>query len=282
MRRLAVAVRSLLLSAISRLKGFSDARISLKFTGVLLAVLIPFSLILFTTSLRAVQDVTAPVLQSFSFTPTAIDTDSGAQTVTATLHVTDDLSGVEGISVIITSPSGKRIVASDNTFYGNDAVVQISVLFGQYGEAGNWHASVGVTDAVGNIASYSQSDLASLGFSNTLSVTSSIQRLIVNTVSDSSTSGDGFCSLREAINNANNPGVDTTGGDCSVGDGTVIIKFNVSGTITLGGTLPAIANSSPGSLTIDGSGQNITVDGANTYQLLVVDSGATLNLNGLR
>jgi CSLREA domain-containing protein len=37
--------------------------------------------------------------------------------------------------------------------------------------------------------------------------------ITVNTLSDSSVSGDGLCSLREAINNANSPGADTTGGD---------------------------------------------------------------------
>src|SRR5579863_3627300 len=44
--------------------------------------------------------------------------------------------------------------------------------------------------------------------------------ITVNTTSDASTTGDGFCSLREAINNANSPGVDTTGGDCAIGTGT--------------------------------------------------------------
>jgi hypothetical protein len=55
----------------------------------------------------------------------------------------------------------------------------------------------------------------------------------------------------------------------------------VSGTITLGSPLPAIANSSPGSLTIDGSGRSITVDGASLYQVLVVNPGTMLNLDAL-
>src|SRR5208283_1379853 len=105
--------------------------------------------------------------------------------------------------------------------------------------------------------------------------------ITVNTTSDSSPSGDGLCSLREAINNANSPGTDTTGGDCAIGAVTDVIRFSVSGTITLTSALPAIANASPGSLTIDGTGQTITVDGANSYQILVVNSGATLDLNDL-
>ena len=55
------------------------------------------------------------------------------------------------------------------------------------------------------------------------------------------------------------------------------IRFSVSGTITLGSTLPAIASTT----TIDGSGQAIAVSGANAYQVLVVRSAATLNLNSM-
>ncbi len=104
-----------------------------------------------------------------------------------------------------------------------------------------------------------------------------LSTITVNTVSDASSSGDGLCGLREAINNANTPGTDTTGGDCVVGTGTDTILFSVSGTIMLGGTLAAIQNN----LTIDGSGQTIALDGVNLYGILIVNSGATLNLNDL-
>ena len=95
----------------------------------------------------------------------------------------------------------------------------------------------------------------------------------VNTLLDETTPGDGLCSLREAINNANS-GSDTTGGDCLV---TPTVTFSVSGTITLGSTLPNVT----ATVTIDGIGQTITVDGASTYQVLLVNSGASLNLQNL-
>ena len=103
--------------------------------------------------------------------------------------------------------------------------------------------------------------------------------ITVNTISDSSASGDGLCSLREAINNANSPGVDTTGGDCAVGIGTDTITFVVSGTIALGSTLPAITNAPGNSLVVDGTGQSIVIDGGGAHQILVVSRGATLNLS---
>jgi predicted outer membrane repeat protein len=102
--------------------------------------------------------------------------------------------------------------------------------------------------------------------------------ITVNNLTDpASTSGNGFCTLREAINNANSPGTDTTGGDCVVGTGTDTINFSVSGTITLAqGELPTL-----NTLTIDGTSQTITVDGANAYTVLAVNSGATLTVNDL-
>ncbi len=99
--------------------------------------------------------------------------------------------------------------------------------------------------------------------------------LIVNTTLDDSTSHDGLCSLRKAINNSNSFGTDTTGGDCIVAADIDTILFSVSGTITLGSSLPAIQKT----LTIDGTGQSITIDGANFYQILT--AYGTLNLNDL-
>jgi len=98
--------------------------------------------------------------------------------------------------------------------------------------------------------------------------------LIVNTTSDEDNPGDGFCSLREAIINSNiKAGADS---DCGAAQGNDTIKFTMSGTITLTSALPAIVNA----LTIDGTGQTIALDGANSY-VLTVGPGATLHLNSL-
>jgi len=65
------------------------------------------------------------------------------------------------------------------------------------------------------------------------------------------------------------------------GTSTDTINFSVSGTIALvGSTLPTILNT----LTIDGTGQSITVDGSNSgspAEILYVNSGATINVNDL-
>lgn len=69
-------------------------------------------------------------------------------------------------------------------------------------------------------------------------------------------------SLREAIELANaSPGTDT-------------ITFEISGTILLASMLPVIA----GDLSINGSGQDITIDGQGGYRLLDVLPGVSLHL----
>jgi len=97
-----------------------------------------------------------------------------------------------------------------------------------------------------------------------------------NTTDPAGTSGNGFCTLREAINNANAKS-DTSGGDCAAGTGNDAIVFSVSGTIPLGSGLPAIQNS----LTIDGSGQTVTIDGGSLCGVFVVNSTAAVELANL-
>src|SRR5215207_5297457 len=79
------------------------------------------------------------------------------------------------------------------------------------------------------------------------------------------TNDSGAGSLRQAILDANG----TAGADT--------ITFTVSGTIPLASTLPAIDDE----LTIDGTGQSITISGDNTVRVIAVNRGKTLNLNAL-
>jgi len=68
----------------------------------------------------------------------------------------------------------------------------------------------------------------------------------VDTAADDATGGDGDCTLREAIHNAN-ANADTTGGDCAAGTGVDSIAFNIGGlgspaTIPLGTALPVVSD----------------------------------------
>jgi CSLREA domain-containing protein len=104
--------------------------------------------------------------------------------------------------------------------------------------------------------------------------------MITVTTAADPTEASGTCSLRDAITNANNQ--NTSGStNCAPGSGTDTISFNVTGTITLGSTLPTIVSGE--TLTIQGpsASPGITIDGDGKYEVMLVDSGAMLNIANL-
>jgi CSLREA domain-containing protein len=104
---------------------------------------------------------------------------------------------------------------------------------------------------------------------------------VVNTLADENKANDGACSLREAINSANNAGNGDCGPNSPAGD---VIAFSVSGAIHLGSTLYIAPGQ--GSLNINGANK-ITVsgdtnnDGNGDVRVLYVDQGADLALVNL-
>jgi CSLREA domain-containing protein len=80
----------------------------------------------------------------------------------------------------------------------------------------------------------------------------------------------GNCTLREAINASNNWG----------GANTITFYRTLTGTVTLGSTLPNIT-AAGGPLTINGTGLPLTISGNSTVRVAVVDVGASLTLNNL-
>lgn len=101
--------------------------------------------------------------------------------------------------------------------------------------------------------------------------------LTVNNLSDVVASGDGQCTLREAITNANTNS-ETSSGDCAAGTDNDTISFSLGGTIPLGSTL--IISDIAG-LSIDGLNQNITLNGNNAIRVLQINPSANLTLKNL-
>ena len=101
----------------------------------------------------------------------------------------------------------------------------------------------------------------------------------VDSLADTDHSGAcnlGACTLRDALNAANthSPFAATITFSIPITDAGCV---GLACTITLTSLLPAIS----GTLSIDGSGQPITVSGANAYTVLRVNSGAHVSLNAL-
>ena len=101
--------------------------------------------------------------------------------------------------------------------------------------------------------------------------------LSVNSLLDVTVSGDGSCTLREAIANANIDS-DISSGDCLAGSGADTITFVNNGTIVLGSTLTI---SDLDSLTIDGLNKNISLSGNYSVRLIQLNSSASLTLKNL-
>ncbi|MCS6825496.1 MAG: CSLREA domain-containing protein, partial [Caldilinea sp.] len=91
---------------------------------------------------------------------------------------------------------------------------------------------------------------------------------------------DGLCSLREAIEEANDGANTDCPGVPSIATDT--ITFSVNGTITLNSVLPPIWGvPDVGKLTIDGSGRNITISGNNSTTVFDMRWQADLTLINL-
>jgi predicted outer membrane repeat protein len=99
--------------------------------------------------------------------------------------------------------------------------------------------------------------------------------IIVNTLYDSYNGSDGKCSLPEAIFATE---LNADYHECKgFGYGSDTITFSVSGIITLTTILPAIIDD----VTIDGTGQSITVSGNSAVQAIYVPVSQTLHLRSI-
>ena len=94
--------------------------------------------------------------------------------------------------------------------------------------------------------------------------------IVVNSLADSPVSG--ACTLRDAIQAA---ATNAAVNGCAAGAGANNITFSVSGTIQLAGTLRIV--DPPADLTIDASGQNVTITGNDTFTLLSIEKNTGPN-----
>jgi hypothetical protein len=126
------------------------------------------------------SDTAPPTLAAFSIAPSAIDVTTAPQTVTLTLRVTDDLSGVPpwccGVQVFFQSPSGAQgqwTGAQQQSGTLLDGIWSADIVFPQFVADGAWQVGyVYLADAVGNTSYLSAADLQTAGFPSTLTVTS--------------------------------------------------------------------------------------------------------------
>lgn len=104
----------------------------------------------------ATEDVTGPVLTGFSFSPSTVNTSSGAQTITFNMTITDALSGFEHGTLSLVSPNRGQSVAavvnSANRTSGTalNGVYSVVVQVPQYSNVGTWSVYLDLADVTGN------------------------------------------------------------------------------------------------------------------------------------
>ena len=111
------------------------------------------------------DDVTPPDVTSFSLSPARFDTTSAAQTVTLTVTMTDDLSGVGTACCwglhLPGSAQASNIVGLDRIFGTPLSGTYVgSVVLPKGSQGGEWLASMGIGDTAGNGSPLSNADLA--------------------------------------------------------------------------------------------------------------------------
>jgi hypothetical protein len=133
------------------------------------------------TSVQAVCDSSPPVLTSFSLGPATVDTTLSSQTVTCSATATDDLAGVSSFVCEIQPPT----IAGDNFIVPHCVATAPSsgtarngtwscvITLPRYSPSGPWTVVFArLSDATGNQLTEGGTQLTSLGYPATVSVTS--------------------------------------------------------------------------------------------------------------
>jgi Bacterial Ig-like domain (group 3)/Carboxypeptidase regulatory-like domain/Bacterial Ig-like domain len=117
---------------------------------------------------EAGEDTTPPRLNELGFEPSKIDVSSSAQTVSIGAEISDDLSGLSKATISFRSPSGEVQDTALLERVGGTATAgdyRAKVPFERFSEAGEWRATVVLTDEAGNRRELTPFELQELGFS---------------------------------------------------------------------------------------------------------------------
>ena len=123
--------------------------------------------------LLAQSDTVPPQLVGLSFAPPSVDVSLATQTVTFTLHITDNLSGTQAGRVTLISPSGVQSTGVTSFQPGIllDATFNVLVPIARFAEPGPWTIStIRLSDNAGNTVLLNTAALAAAGFPTTLTV----------------------------------------------------------------------------------------------------------------
>lgn len=124
-----------------------------------------------TPTLTGGADTTPPQLLAFDFTPKSVDTTHASQPITLTVHLTDDLSGVAGLSARFSSANSNQGLYFNLGSYEkktgslNDGTFVTERMLPAFSAYGAWNLSgLYISDAIGNSVQLDSTQAQALGF----------------------------------------------------------------------------------------------------------------------
>lgn len=124
---------------------------------------------------RALSDTTPMELVSLAVSTNTVDVTNDDGYADLTGEVFEDLSGFQSIEFYYTSPSGDQKIESDAN--GDPQYINELLRFPQYSEPGVWRPTFTLIDVASNSITYTPDELAGLGFTVDITVTSSLSDL---------------------------------------------------------------------------------------------------------
>lgn len=118
------------------------------------------------------SDTTPPSLMALSFSSATVDVTAGAQNLTVTATVVDDLAGWSWGYILFTSPSGQTSYGYFYRLTGTalNGIYQAAAPFPRHAEPGVWTATVYLWDTTENSITYSSASLLGHGFPSRVTV----------------------------------------------------------------------------------------------------------------
>lgn len=124
-----------------------------------------------TLEIKETSDVTPPELINFSFSPSIIDLTSSDHSITFSIELSDDISGIEEVTLEFSPPANGSGKSETFRKIGKlSTVLTGSIDFGNNPDVGTWKASINVKDAAGNESVFNSESLSSKSLPSSLEI----------------------------------------------------------------------------------------------------------------
>lgn len=138
---------------------------------ILFVVALTLPSVVLIAKATALSDTTPMQLVSLAISGNSVDVSTDDGYLEMTGEILEELSGFQSIEWYYTSPSGQQTVEGDAN--GDPQYINQLVRFPHFSEPGTWRLTMTLLDVASNSITYTPDELATLGYSMDVVVTSS-------------------------------------------------------------------------------------------------------------